>query len=158
MKAVMDERQTPILPDPEEDPYDKAFQGWAIGRALFANPHMGVIVSTLGGEILECNTRICELLQTTRSTLKRDGWVSRTHPDDIEMDRLYANKCVQNYINSYTMEKRYRDDLGDWVSVVITVVKMNSDVFPEGRFLVIVEPLKPSRMREVTEARIIYAK
>ncbi len=76
-------------------------------EANFRNGAIGMAIIGKGGEWLEVNDKICEMLGYTAQELRKLTFQDLTYPEDLQKDLSELEKLNQGLIQNYQMEKRY---------------------------------------------------
>lgn len=96
-------------------------------RALFRYAPVGMGVVALSGELVEVNSRLCEVLGYTADELLFVPQRLReiTHPDDRDADAALRQRLLAGQIDTYSTEKRYLHKGGGivWAEVDNTLVR-----------------------------------
>jgi two-component system cell cycle sensor histidine kinase/response regulator CckA len=76
------------------------------------------ILSFEEARFLDVNERYLGLSGATREEFFRndpyEAWVTRTHPEDLEVERALLKRMVEGQIDSYRLKKRYLSPSGEW--------------------------------------------
>lgn len=73
------------------------------------------------GTFLTVNTALCELLGYSEQELLASDFQSITHPEDIELDLAFVQRCLSGEIDRYRLEKRYFHKSGRTVWTLLSV-------------------------------------
>lgn len=86
---------------------------------------IGIAVVSLGGQFIQVNRVLCDIVGYSREELKKLSFQSITHPDDLSLDLANAKRLLAGEISSYQMEKRYirKDGQAVWVQLTGTVLR-----------------------------------
>lgn len=79
-------------------------------------------------DLYDVNPMFERITGRTKAELKRSGWGSITHPDDLEGDLQQYKRLYAGEIGSYTLEKRYLRPDGSTVWVHMIVASLDLDV------------------------------
>ena len=88
-------------------------------RALLENAPVGVVHTSMTGQIEYANDAFCQLVGYTADELRMLSWQDLTHPDDLERDRLLGQRVLAGEIPHYTIDKRYtrKDGTSVWAEL-----------------------------------------
>ncbi|MFD0766277.1 PAS domain S-box protein [Mucilaginibacter lutimaris] len=114
-------------------------------RNAFEYSPIGVVLVSVGGNFLQVNKSICELLGYTAEEMMTKTFQEITHPDDLEADLTLLQRTLDKEINSYKMEKRYLKKDGSiiWTLLHVALVRDKSE-----------EPLYfVSQIKDITERK-----
>lgn len=76
-------------------------------RSYFELPLIGIAISSVEGNWIEVNDRLCNLLGYSRAELVNTPWSKITHPNDLEKCIEAFQKAVSGETNAYSLDKRY---------------------------------------------------
>ncbi len=95
--------------------FESAFEHSAIGMALVG----------LDGAWLRVNSVLINYFGYSEEELLALTFQDITHPDDLEKDKEFAEKCVLGEIENYQIEKRYLQKNGSvfWATLSVGIVK-----------------------------------
>jgi PAS domain S-box-containing protein len=96
------------------------------GRFHLAMLHspIGMAVVGTGGELLEFNDALCQMLDRTAEQLVAVRWQDVTHPDDLDSDAALVQQVLDGKRDSYRLHKRYVRPDGSVVHGELAVVAM----------------------------------
>lgn len=100
-----------------EERFRNAFDYAAIGMGLLA----------IDGRFLKVNRSFCEITGYSNAEMLATQFQTITHPDDLEIDLVYARQLLSGEINSYHLEKRYIHKQGHIVWVLLSGSLVRSD-------------------------------
>jgi diguanylate cyclase (GGDEF)-like protein/PAS domain S-box-containing protein len=107
---------------------------------------IGIALVALDGHFLRVNVALCGIVGYSEPDLLGLTFQDITHPDDLAADLDLLGQLLGEQIDQYTMEKRYRHQVGHWVWVRLSVAL----VWGEGG-----DPLHYiAQIEDVTEARL----
>lgn len=89
-------------------------------RRLFEDAPIGMAIVNTYGKLLQVNPAFCKLLGYTEAELENCTFKDFTHPEDIEREMFYIEKCWRGEIKNYKIEKRYIKKNGEIVWVNLT--------------------------------------
>lgn len=94
-------------------------------RGAFEQARVGIVQTTLEGQILVGNPGFCHLLGYTDEEARTLTVRDITHPDDYEPDMALARRVIASEIQGYTFEKRYVRKSGEiiWVQLTSSLVR-----------------------------------
>lgn len=76
-------------------------------RSAFEFSGIGMALLNTQGKILDANTAFSNFIGYTKQELLRFNFLDLGHPDDNESDKALMNRMFSNFINYYSLEKRY---------------------------------------------------
>ncbi|MBW4643159.1 MAG: PAS domain S-box protein [Goleter apudmare HA4340-LM2] len=93
-------------------------------RAMFNQAPVGISLVALDGQFLQVNPALCEITGYSSEELTQMSFEEITHPDDLEVDWIYARQVLAREITGYSLEKRYicKDGVVLWVNLTSSVV------------------------------------
>ncbi len=93
-------------------------------RGVFGQSPVGMAVVGSDFRIVDANSRLCEMLGTSRDALRGARFADFTHPDDIATDVEMARQLFAGEIPRYAVEKRYARHGGEfmWGRLTATVI------------------------------------
>jgi PAS domain S-box-containing protein len=97
-------------------------------RATFEQAAVGIVHNTLDAKWLRVNQRFCDIVGYTREEILERTFQDLTHPDDFEIDFDNLRRLVEDEIQRYSMEKRYRHKDGTiiWIYLTVSLVRGSS--------------------------------
>jgi PAS domain S-box-containing protein len=92
-------------------------------RQAFAHAPIGMMLCQMDGTIIQVNPALYRMLGYSESELKQLTFRDFTHPEDLEKQIPFYEKCVSGEISSYQLEKRYIKKDGEiiWVSMTAAI-------------------------------------
>ena len=105
---------------------DKALRdSEAFLNAMFNQAAVGMAVTGLDGRFLTMNDRFCSTFGYSREELRQMTFLDVTHPDDIAVTRVTAERLLAGEIADYAYEKRYVHKSGAtlWARTNVTLMK-----------------------------------
>ena len=99
-------------------------------RAIFAQAAVGISQTSIHGEWLLANDRLCEILGYTQAELRGKTFLDITHPDDREANIVARHQFLAGEISSWSAEKRYINKNGAtvWAKVSVSLVRDQQDL------------------------------
>jgi PAS domain S-box-containing protein len=93
-------------------------------RTMFDQAAVGIAQVDLDGQFLQVNPALCEITGYSHEELMRLNFQQITHPHDIELDWINAQRVLAKEIKDYSLEKRYirKDNSVVWVNLTSTAV------------------------------------
>ncbi|WP_416672439.1 PAS domain S-box protein [Egbenema bharatensis] len=76
-------------------------------RGIFETAAIGIGLTTLEGDLLDCNSATLQMLGYSREELQHLNFRQYSHPDDLEEDLRLYEELLAGRCDSYQMEKRY---------------------------------------------------
>ncbi|MDQ3617315.1 MAG: PAS domain S-box protein [Pseudomonadota bacterium] len=93
----------------------------ALTRCGFEHAASGLVVSGLNGDVLVANQAACRMLGHTEADLLQLDMLAVTHPDDRSVDVAGLQALLAGEVESFSVEKRYLNRLGETVQTCQTV-------------------------------------
>lgn len=123
-------------------------------RQAFENAPIGMALCRMDGSIVQMNPAFNRMLGYSNSELRQMTFRDFTHPEDLEIELPYYEKCLQGEIDSYRLDKRYVKKNGEiiWGNMTAAITKDHT-----GRplyVLVMVEDITDVRMAEENRQRL----
>jgi len=93
-------------------------------RGAFETAAMGIALVGLGGEWIEVNPSLLNMLQYSEEELLKLTFQDITHPEDLNLDLEHLTALLAGEIKSYQMEKRYfcKDGSTVWAFLSVSMV------------------------------------
>jgi len=76
-------------------------------RSAFEFSGIGMAIVSTDGHILEANNALCTFLGYPKPELLKYSLLDLGHPDDNDNDLKLLDRMMANFLNHYTLEKRY---------------------------------------------------
>ena len=94
-------------------------------RSSFDGAGIGMSVSSLQGQFLQVNRRLCEIVGYPREDLLRMTFQEVTHPDDLEDDISHVRALLNGDFQYFHLEKRYIHRNGSiiWINLTVSLVR-----------------------------------
>ncbi|HEY9837458.1 MAG TPA: PAS domain S-box protein, partial [Vampirovibrionales bacterium] len=73
----------------------------------FSQAPVGMVQCGLDGQIWEANDKFCEIVGYTGEELRSHSFEDLTHPEDLNIELVWAKKLVNGEIDTYSLQKRY---------------------------------------------------
>jgi len=121
-------------------------------RTLYEQSPLGITFGNFNREIIDANPMFEKMVGRTTEELIRIGWVSITHPDDLQEDLDQFERLKNGEISQYSMIKRYLKPDGTAVWVNMTVAPLHVTNKSNLSHLCIVEDIS-DRIRAMQELR-----
>lgn len=114
----------------------------AIVKAIWDENLTGLALLDSEGKFLKVNQKFCDIVKYTEEQLKHKTFKDITHPDDLEDDIFFVEKCLASRINQYSMYKRYLTKTNEivWVKLKVLAIKDGENIF---YFLSEITPIVP---------------
>jgi len=112
-----------------DDRQHSRLDGWvqqgAVLRALFDDAPRGIIITRADGRILECNTRISEMLGYPSEELLSRRFNDITHPDDVSLGMEAWRDLVSGAREDAVLVKRYirKDGTAFWARLHVSPIR-----------------------------------
>lgn len=93
-------------------------------RTIFNQADVGITLVALDGRFLQVNPALCQITGYSAEELIEKNFEEITHPDDLEVDQIYAGQVLAREISGYSLEKRYirKDGSVVWVNLTSSTV------------------------------------
>ncbi|MGD1895725.1 MAG: PAS domain S-box protein [Phormidesmis sp.] len=94
-------------------------------RVIFDQAGVGMARLSPGGQWIQVNQKLCDLLEYSQGDLLQKNFTEVTHPDDIIQDTTVRQQMISAEKTQITYEKRYitRSNSILWASVTISTVR-----------------------------------
>jgi len=117
-------------------------------RSAFEQAAVGMAHLQIDGRYLRVNNRLCDILGYTREELLQKNFAEVTHPDDLGIDLLQAERPLAGEALHQSMEKRYirKDGSMLWVNITASVVRDDAGKALYG--IVVVEDISTRKTAE----------
>jgi two-component system, cell cycle sensor histidine kinase and response regulator CckA len=94
-------------------------------RAAFFQAAVGIAQTSIQGDWLLLNDRLCEILGYTQAELRGKTFLDITHPDDREANVGARRRLMAGEISSWSMEKRYirKNGATVWARTHVSLVR-----------------------------------
>lgn len=98
-------------------------------RSAFDSAAIGMAIVSLEGMWLKVNQSLCQIVGYTEEELLKIDFQTITYPDDLELDLSYVRQLLAGKINSYHMEKRYIQQNGNviWILLSVSLIRNNEN-------------------------------
>ncbi len=123
-------------------------------RLAFYNSPIGMALCNMDGSIIQTNPVYCRMLGYTETELKKVTFKDVTHPEDLEKQMPYYEKCVQGEIDNYQLDKRYIKKDGEIIWVDMTVAITKDKAGQPRHALIMVKDITEVRMAEENRQRL----
>jgi len=90
-------------------------------RSVFDSAAVGISLAALDGKHIAVNQALCQMLGYTETELQVFTFQEITHPDDLEIDLYNYQKLLNNEIDSFHIEKRFRHQNGQFIWGLMSV-------------------------------------
>ncbi|MFM7601650.1 MAG: PAS domain S-box protein [Pseudanabaena sp.] len=90
-------------------------------RSVFDSAAVGISLAALDGKHIAVNQALCQMLGYTETELQVFTFQEITHPDDLDLDLYHYQKLLNNEIDSYHIEKRFRHQNGQFIWGLMSV-------------------------------------
>lgn len=118
--------------------FKSAFQFSPIGMALLA----------VGGNCLQVNARMCEILGAREDQVLGDHYQGFTHPDDLPASLALSQRALRGEIHSYQIEKRYLQREGRVIWSLLNVSLVRDDAGAPLYFIAQVQDISERKRAE----------
>jgi diguanylate cyclase (GGDEF)-like protein/PAS domain S-box-containing protein len=96
-------------------------------RSTFDHAPIGVAVVAPGGDVLQVNAALGELLGDPDATALASGFWEVAHPDDHEDDLRLVADCLSGAHDRYLVERRLLHTSGSWIWTQMSVALVRDD-------------------------------
>lgn len=76
-------------------------------QVSFSQAPMGMVQCGLDGLIWQANQQFCQIVGYTAQELRSRSFEDLTHPEDLNIELVWAKKVVKGEIDTYSLKKRY---------------------------------------------------
>ncbi|MEA5489194.1 MULTISPECIES: PAS domain S-box protein [Pseudanabaena] len=90
-------------------------------RSVFDSAAVGISLAALDGKHIAVNQSLCHMLGYTETELQVLTFQEITHPDDLDLDLYHYQKLLNNEIDSFHIEKRFRHKNGQFIWGLMSV-------------------------------------
>lgn len=90
-------------------------------RATFDQAAVGIAHVSPDGRFLRINQKFCDIVGYSKEEMLKLSFQEITHPDDLDMDLDFVRKILDGKIDTYSIEKRYRQKNGGFIWILLTV-------------------------------------
>lgn len=86
---------------------------------------IGMSVVSLGGQFIQVNHALCDIVGYSREELEKLNFQTITHPDDLSLDLANVKRLLDGETSAYQLEKRYirKDGQSVWVQLTGTLLR-----------------------------------
>jgi two-component system sensor histidine kinase/response regulator len=125
-------------------------------RHFYDLPFVGMaIISPETKQWLQCNNRLCEMLDYSKEELARQTWVDITHAEDVESELKAYERLLRGASESYAIEKRLLRKDGQ---VLVASVQVRCVRKPDGEADFIVATVDDISKRKYSERHQVLLK
>jgi PAS domain S-box-containing protein len=98
-------------------------------RRIFANAPIGIGLCNVEGFFVEANPTFCTMLGYTEAELRKLTFQDITYSPDLHQELIYVQKCLQNEINQFQIEKRFirKDKQKVWAKILVSMIRDESE-------------------------------
>ena len=118
-------------------------------RATFDQAAVGIDLEALDGCFLRINQKFCDIVGYSQEEMLERSFQDITHPDDLDMDDEYAQRMLDDQLESYSTEKRYIHKNGEIVWVNVTVSLVRGETGSPSYFISVVENITERKEAEL---------
>jgi PAS domain S-box-containing protein len=123
-------------------------------RNIFEQAAVGIAHVALDGRFLRVNQKLADIAGYSREELQERTFHDITFPEDLDTDVTYVQQLLDQRIQTYSVEKRYRHKDGRLVWVNLTVSLVSATSQDSGYFIAVVEDITG---RKQLEAQLFQA-
>ena len=123
-------------------------------RLAFHNSPIGIALCNMDGSIAQMNPAFYQMLGYSQSELEEMNFREFTHPEDLEKEVPYYEKCVRGERDGYRLDKRYVKKDGEIIWVDMTVAVTKNRAGQPLYALAMVEDITEVRMAEQNRQRL----
>jgi PAS domain S-box-containing protein len=123
-------------------------------RATFEQSAAGMAHTTLEGQYVRVNQRLCDIVGYTREELLARRFQDITHPDDLDVDLVALRQLLANEIQTLSREKRYlhKDGSTIWIDLTVSILRE-----PSGEPKFIITVVQDITGRKQLEQELLHA-
>lgn len=94
-------------------------------RSIFEQVAVGLAYTSLNGQYLMVNQKLCEILGYARADLLTKTYLDVTYPEDLLLDRRETERLLAGEIPTVSMEKRYIRQDGSlvWTNLTVSLLR-----------------------------------
>ena len=118
-------------------------------RNTFEQAAVGVAHVAPGGEFIQVNQRLCNIVGYENDVLLKKTFQEITYPEDLDLDLQYFDRLMVGEISSYSLEKRYIRRNGAIIWVNITVSLINNSLGQPDYFIAVIEDIGDRKQAEL---------
>ena len=118
-------------------------------RNTFEQAAVGVAHVAPGGEFIQVNQRLCDIVGYENDVLLKKTFQEITYPEDLDLDLQYFDRLMVGEISSYSLEKRYIRQDGVIIWVNITVSLINNSLGQPDYFIAVIEDIGDRKQTEL---------
>jgi PAS domain S-box-containing protein len=123
-------------------------------RLSFQNAPIGMALCNMDGSVIQVNPALYRMLGYSETELKGLTFRDFTHPEDLEKQMPYYEKCVRGEIDSYQLDKRYVKKDGEIIWVDLTAAITKDRAGQPLNALIMVEDITEIKMAEENRQRL----
>ena len=118
-------------------------------RNTFEQAAVGVAHVAPGGEFIQVNQRLCDIVGYENDVLLKKTFQEITYPEDLDLDLQYFDRLMVGEISSYSLEKRYvrRDGVIIWVNITVSLV--NNSLGQPDYLIAVIEDIGDRKQAEL---------
>jgi diguanylate cyclase (GGDEF)-like protein/PAS domain S-box-containing protein len=116
---------------------------------------VGILHTSLGGQLLRINRRACEILGYSDRELQWTSFVDITHPDDVLKNAELFHRMVAGELDSYCMEKRFLRKDGEYVWARLSVVLARTESLEPSYMIAVIDDIS---QRKHVEGQLLDAR
>ena len=120
-------------------------------RATFEQAAVGIAHVSPEGKFLRINQKFCDIAGYPLGELLTLSFQDITHPDDLGADMNQVKQVLVGTIDTYSMEKRYRQKNGAFVWANLTVSLVHKDDASPDYLIAVVEDIRERKQAEVAQ-------
>lgn len=104
--------------------------------ACFEYSINGIALVGITGRFLKVNRRCAQIFERTEKELLSLTWQEITHPDDIKPDENQVTKALDEFIEGYTLTKRYVMPSGKYKKCLLHVAIISDPITEQPSYFV----------------------
>ncbi len=122
-------------------------------RLLFELAPIGMMITDLGGSILQVNNSLCQLLKYSATELIGSEEVEICHPDDVEKNKLFYHKIFTDFLEQDSLEIRYVTKNATIVYVIIHITVLRDN---QGNVIQLIQQIVDISQLKMMEEQILH--
>jgi diguanylate cyclase (GGDEF)-like protein/PAS domain S-box-containing protein len=117
-------------------------------RDTFENAPVGIVHTSMTGQLLRINPRLCEMLGYSRQELLATSFIDITHPDDIGPSMELLRQMAARHLEHGRIEKRFLREDGKYLWTMLSVAFAHAQSGRSEYMISIVQDISESKRSE----------
>jgi diguanylate cyclase (GGDEF)-like protein/PAS domain S-box-containing protein len=94
-------------------------------RSVFENVHTGIASTDSSGQVINFNETFCTMMGYDAESLRRMNFADFTHPDDLQLEKVFFDEILAGKRDHYHIKKRYIANHGRilWVDLSAAAIR-----------------------------------